>query len=139
MKTSMILNKKRSGFTLLELLITVAIVGILASVAYPSYKGVLEKTRRQEAVRTLLEAAQYMESYYAMNLNYSGAVAASKVTGFTSNDEFTDYYALTAVAGTTTFTLSAAPLSTGAQSTDACGTLTVTNTGATSAGSTECW
>jgi type IV pilus assembly protein PilE len=131
------LKKKSSGFTLIELMVTVAIVGILAAIIYPSYKSILEKTRRQEAIRTLLEASQYMESYYAMNLDYSAAVSGGVVTGFTANTDFTDYYALTAVAGTSSFTLSATP--SGGQSADSCGTLTITNTGTTSAATSDCW
>ncbi|TEW56782.1 prepilin-type N-terminal cleavage/methylation domain-containing protein [Psychromonas sp. RZ22] len=132
-------RKRNHGFTLIELLIAIAIIGILAAVAYPSYTGVLEKTRRQEAVRTLLEASQMMESYYAMNLDYSGAIAGGKVTSFTVNDDFSDYYQLTAVATKSTFTLSATPISTSAQSSDKCGTLTITQTGSTSAATTDCW
>jgi type IV pilus assembly protein PilE len=118
-------------------MVTDAIVGILAAIIYPSYKSILEKTRRQEAIRTLLEASQYMESYYAMNLDYSAAVSGGVVTGFTANTDFTDYYALTAVAGTSSFTLSATP--SGGQSADSCGTLTITNTGTTSAATSDCW
>jgi type IV pilus assembly protein PilE len=137
MNMSSYLKKKSSGFTLIELMVTVAIVGILAAIIYPSYKSILEKTRRQEAIRTLLEASQYMESYYAMNLDYSAAVSGGVVTGFTANTDFTDYYALTAVAGTSSFTLSATP--SGGQSADSCGTLTITNTGTTSAATSDCW
>jgi len=137
MNSSPFFKIKSRGFTLIELMVTIAIIGILAAIVYPSYTSILEKTRRQEAMRTLLEASQYMESYYAMNLSYSAAVSGGLVTGFTANSDFTDYYALTAVAGTSTFTLSATP--SGGQSADSCGTLTITNTGATSAATTECW
>ncbi|MGJ8581162.1 MAG: type IV pilin protein [Psychromonas sp.] len=132
-------NKKVAGFTLIELLITVAIIGILASIAYPSYQGVMEKTRRQEAIRTLLEASQLMESYYAMNLDYSGAISGGEITDYTVNDEFSDYYELTGTATSSTFNLSATPLSTGAQSADECGTLTITHTGSTGSDSSDCW
>ncbi|WP_160060345.1 type IV pilin protein [Psychromonas sp. L1A2] len=135
-------NKIKSmGFTLIELLIAIAIVGILASIAYPSYKGVLEKTRRQEAIRTLLEASQLMESYYAMNLNYSGAISGGVITSFTENDDFSELYTLTgvAVAGSSSYTLSATPITTGVQSDDECGTLTITHTGSTGADTSDCW
>jgi len=132
-------ENKANGFTLIELLIAVAIIGILASIAYPSYKGVLEKTRRQEAIRTLLEASQLMESYYSMNLDYSGAISSAKVTNFTVSDEFSEYYGLTGTATVSTFTLSAAPLSTGAQNEDECGTLTITHTGSTGSDASDCW
>jgi len=134
------LNKKKTdGFTLIEILIAVAIIGILASIAYPSYQGILENTRRQEAVRTLLEASQLMESHYSMNLDYSGAISGTKLTNFTVSDEFSEYYGLTGVATASTFTLSAVPLSTGTQSEDECGTLTITHTGSTGADASDCW
>ncbi|GLS89541.1 pilus biosynthesis protein [Psychromonas marina] len=128
-----------AGFTLIELLISIAIIGILSAVAYPSYTSVMEKARREEAKRTLLEASQIMESYYAMNLNYSNAVSASAVTIFTTNADFDEYYNLTGVTAATSFTLTATPIASGAQSGDDCGTLTITNTGITSASTTGCW
>lgn len=135
------IRKKVSGFTLIELMITVAIIGIIASIAYPSYEGVLQKTRRQEAIRTLLEASQLMESYYAMNLNYSGAISGGLITAFTESDDFSESYTLTGVAalGSSSFTLSAAPIPAGIQSNDECGTLTITHTGSTGADASDCW
>ena len=126
-----------SGFTLIELLIGVVIIGILSAIAYPSYTGILEKSRRQEAQRTLLEAAQEMESYYAMNLNYSGALTGVTITDFTFSDDFSGYYSLSAIAATSSFTLSAIPF--GTQATDDCGTLTLSHTGNTSADTSGCW
>lgn len=69
------MNKRQLGFTLIELIITVVIVGVLASVAYPCYTESIRKTRREEGKRTLIEAAQQLESYYAMNLDYTSAVS----------------------------------------------------------------
>ena len=62
-----------TGFTLLELMITVVIVAILASVAVPSYMAHIQSTRREEAKKALLDAAQKMESFYAQNMKYDGA------------------------------------------------------------------
>lgn len=126
-----------AGFTLIELLIGVAIIGILTAIAYPSYTWVFEKSRRQEAQRTLLEAAQEMESYYAMNLDYSGALTGTTITDFSFNDDFSDNYSLSAVAATSSFTLSAIPI--GAQASDDCGTLTLSHTGNTAADASGCW
>ena len=128
---------KTKGFTLIELLITIVIIGILAGIAYPSYQGVLEKTRRQEGTRTLLEAAQVMEGYYAMNLDYSGAISGGVITIFSVNEDFDEYYNLTGVATKSTYTLSATPK--GIQAADDCGTLAITHSGSKTPTSDGCW
>ena len=130
-------TKPSAGFTLIELMVVMAIVGILASIAYPSYTSVMQKTRRQEAVRTLLEASQMMESAYAMNFNYTSVVSGAALTSFTTSDDFSQYYNLSASSSSTTFTLSAIPKST--QANDTCGTLKITQTGSTTASTSGCW
>jgi len=144
-ETLKILNKQKNitnkrnvkGFTLIELMIAVVIIGLLAAIAYPSYTGIIQKTRRQEAQRTLLESSQVMEGFYAMNVNYSGAVTANKLTIFTVSEEFSDYYNLTAVATNSTFTLTATPY--GDQANEDCGTLTLTPNGTNTPSTSGCW
>ena len=62
--------KLQKGFTLIELMITVAIIGILASVAYPSYREYVNKSRRVQAKTTLVAAQQWMERFYTENFRY---------------------------------------------------------------------
>lgn len=62
------------GFSLIELLVALAVVGVLAGLAYPSYTGHVERAHRAQARAALLEAAQYLERYYVANNTYATAV-----------------------------------------------------------------
>lgn len=61
------------AFTLIELLITVLIVGLLASFAYPLYTKQVQKSRRADVQAALYNLSQAMERYYTSHQNYSGA------------------------------------------------------------------
>lgn len=139
--------RKTAGFTLIELMIVVAIVGILAAIAYPNYQEHVRKTRRADAQTALMELSQFMERHYTANGKYLTAANAAPVLPFTEapKDGSTKYYDLAFPAGTaptaTTYTLEAAPK--GAMANDVCGTLRLSNTGAKNqaAGQTlaTCW
>jgi len=73
--------RRIKGFTLIELMVTVAIVGILASVAYPSYLNSVTKSRRADAKAALLGFAQAMERHYTTEGTYAGAAADDGDTG----------------------------------------------------------
>lgn len=61
---------RKNGFTLIELMITIAILAIIVAVALPSYQEHVAKTRRGEAMSALLEGVQALERYYSANGTY---------------------------------------------------------------------
>ncbi len=120
------------GFTLIEVMITVAIVGILAAIAYPSYQSYILRSHRSEGMALLSEAAARMERYYAQNSTY--ATATPSRLGLTSTANATTvnsangYYSLSlGTPSATSYSLSATPQN--AQASDSCGTLTLDSTG----------
>jgi type IV pilus assembly protein PilE len=68
---------RQRGFTLIELMITVAIVGLLAAVAYPAYTNQIAKGRRAECRSGLMQALQQQERYYTQYNAYAAFTAAS--------------------------------------------------------------
>ena len=122
------------GFSLIEVLVVVAIVGILASIAYPSYTEHVLKTRRTEAKTELLNMASKMERFYANRSTYVGADAQ-----FSPGNTEHGFYSLSITETATNYTLSAAPAN--AQTNDECGTLTLNSQGIKGAAlsTVECW
>ncbi|QBL10198.1 type IV pilin protein [Rheinheimera sp. D18] len=120
------MNKnKQTGFSLVEVMIVVLIIGILASVAFPSYRDYVLTSNRTAAQACLMELSQVMERSYTQNMRYNpnGFVLPNLQC---RNDLAARYtFALAAVAERT-YRLSAAPTS--IQS-DGCGTLLLTHTG----------
>lgn len=126
--------KKHSGITLLELMVVVAIIGIIASIAFPSYQNQIEKSRRADCQATLTAAANAMERYKtgAGQGSYAGATVGtggvfSATCPFDGNDT---YYSLSLSALTANaYTILATP----AGPMTGTGRLTVTHTGQ------RCW
>src|SRR5690606_5163607 len=133
-----------SGFTLIELMIAVAIVGIIAAIAMPAYQNYVMQSNRAVAKAILHENAQFMEQFYTENNRYDqdvgGNAVALPVTQSPRSGAVQYNITLQAVANAT-FTLQAVPDAGGSMAGDVCGTLTLTNTGLQGAGGTiaECW
>lgn len=135
-------TRRASGFTLIELMITVAIVGILAAVAYPSYLTYLTKSNRRAAQSFLLEVSNRQQRYLLDARSYAADLATLQMS--TPPDVSRNYTITTAPkAGTTPpgFTATATPTGTQATRDAGCGNLTIDETGAKTAsgGGATCW
>ncbi len=75
------LYRTQAGFTLLEIMIVVVIVGVLASIAFGAYQHYVIKTRRGTAAVCLQERAQFMERFYTTHMTYEGAAAPAQCGG----------------------------------------------------------
>jgi len=116
------------GFTLIELMITVVIVAILASVALPSYQNHLQKARRADAYDCLLNAAQRQESFFYQNNTYASTIDALGMDDQSCGEG--DYYTLKIDADSTSYKLIAERVAGSAQMKDTkCGDLTLSSTG----------
>ena len=98
--------KKQIGITLIELMIVVAVIGLLGSIAYPSYQEHVRKTNRGDAKANLLELSQFMERYYSEVGNYTGAA----LPFITSPRQGKVKYNITSIIATTTYSLTATPV-----------------------------
>jgi type IV pilus assembly protein PilE len=138
-------RRRSGGFTLIELMIAVAIVGILAAIAYPSYQEQIRKGRRADAMAQLVTLAQAYERFYTSNNTYEGFWDTVPAAQKNSPTEGTAYYTLERTAETrTAFTITAERQSAGNQTSDRCGDLTINQAGTkgivdATATREECW
>jgi type IV pilus assembly protein PilE len=121
------MEKRTAGFTLMELMIAMAVVGILAAIAYPSYTGQIMKTRRSAAAACLLERAQFMERYYSTNMGYTGAALPAAACATELGAHYT--FAFSAGPTATSYTLAATPQGEQASRDSQCGTMSINQQG----------
>ncbi|MDG4550120.1 MAG: type IV pilin protein [Candidatus Contendobacter sp.] len=141
-------NRRKAGFTLVELMITVAIIGILAAIAVPNYIQYTRRAHRAEAKTALLNNAQFLERNFTetnlYNKNSAGAVinTASLPYQHSPVSGAAVYDITVAFPNATSYTLTATAKAGGPMDGQTCSTLGVNNVGQRSAGSDDvayCW
>lgn len=141
---------KQQGFTLIELVIVIAIVGILTSIALPMYRDYVIRANRTEAKAALVTISLAQERYFAANNTYATALASLGTVMGVASSGITDngFYSIAIVAASPTiaYTLTATPQAKAGQNTDKCNILTLNSSGTkdvsnASAGYTaaNCW
>lgn len=128
---------KTRGFTLVELLITVAIVGILATVAYPSYNDFVVRSNRSEAPRELVRLANLQEQLYVDSRAYTADMTDLGSDLVATYETANKYYKISSSVVGSTFTLTATAQGTQAISDTECLAITITDTG--SKAPATCW
>jgi len=127
----MVTMRSKSGFTLVEVMIVVAILAIVLAIALPSYEASIRKSKRTDAQKDLMDFAGFAERIYTQDNSYAAVTLPANTDYYT--------YSFPVAVTATSWTIRAAPI--GDQANDKCGTMDLTNTGLRTYSGTEvgCW
>ena len=152
MKNNVHSRRRLRGFTLIEIMIAVAIIGIIVAIALPSYTSYVQRARRADARTQLLIAAQFMQRFYAANDQYAktrdgvDALVAMPDALKRSPVDGTQLYGLSFVTppSASTFKLQMVPVAGTSAASDKCGTFFIDQSGVKDisgdpAYRAECW
>ncbi|MCP1623425.1 type IV pilin protein [Pseudomonas nitroreducens] len=130
------MNERAGGFTLVELLVCLSLIGILLGIALPAYQEHIQRVRRVDAQKSLVEWAQSLERFYTSRGTYVGATLAFDPSLLGPGNTF---YRLGFASGPdeSGYVLQAEPV--GAMAGDACGVLTLASSGLRGAATERCW
>lgn len=133
--------KRAQGFTLIELMIVVAIIAIISAIAYPSYQDSVRKANRSDGLNTITDTAGRLERCYTTYGSYNNASCTGVLNGATIASQRL-HYNIVITSTPSTYSLTANPVSATQLKDTRCASFTLTNTGlktATGTDSTNCW
>lgn len=130
------------GVTLIELLIALVILGVIASIAFPTFATQTQKIRRADAREGLIKTQLAQEKFRIENGRYATSMGDLGLSALDFSSR--NYYRISIVSGSNTaFLATASPNANGGQQNDACGTFAINQSGPDLSGSyasdTECW
>jgi type IV pilus assembly protein PilE len=137
------MRQRKRGFTLIEVVVVLAIIAILAAIAVPSYQNSLDRGRRADGREMLQRIAAAQERFYTNRNTYTDDLTTAAGLNLGTADSEAGHYTIAIVvpAGGQSYTLTATPQ--GVQADDACANLTVNNVGARGYSGSEtngsCW